>query len=97
MVKTKEEKNRYINEWKKQNKDRLYIIVPKGKKEHWKEYANNNNLSLSQLVSIAIDNYIEQQEQEQHNITEQEDVLQEHNNTTSNNRTSLHNGITYNR
>lgn len=50
----------YKNEFNKLNYDRLNIIVPKGKKEVIKYYANKTGQSLNSFVIEAIEKRIDE-------------------------------------
>ena len=47
----------YMNEYNRNNYDRLNLTIPKGQKNYYKNIAAKCNLSLSQLFMDAIDEY----------------------------------------
>lgn len=49
------DQNKYVNEFKKQNYDRITILVPKGKKAELQDYAKCNDISLSRLIMLALE------------------------------------------
>ncbi len=63
MIMSKKEKQKYINDWKKENQDRVTFMVEKGKKDYYKAIAKEKGLSLNQFVIQAIENYIIQEPQ----------------------------------
>lgn len=48
----------YINDWKRQNNDRISVLTEKGKKDLIKEHASNQGESLNAFINRAIDNQI---------------------------------------
>lgn len=49
------DQNKYINEFKRKNLDRIPIEVPKGKREILKKIAIDHNTSVNQLVIGAVE------------------------------------------
>lgn len=43
------------NEFSKQNYDRISVVIPKGKKDTIKEYANRKGMSLNEYIQKAIE------------------------------------------
>ena len=60
--KPKFDKNKYVQEYHKQNYDRLEIILPKGKKATIKNVAKMSNESVNSLVNRAIDEELKKNE-----------------------------------
>lgn len=56
-------KTEYKNQWLKENSDRIYLIVPKGKKEKIKKIAEKNGESLNGFINRIINESIEREEQ----------------------------------
>lgn len=50
------DKVKYDNEYIKNNYDRLTITLPKGKKELYKQKAEKRNMSLTQLITLLLEN-----------------------------------------
>lgn len=50
----------YNNEYTRKNKDRFYLVMPKGKKGYYNQYAEEQGLSLTQFILMAVDSWIEQ-------------------------------------
>ena len=48
----------YINEYTKNNYEKATILFKKGQKDHYKEIAAQNKISLSALIINALDYYI---------------------------------------
>ena len=48
----------YINEYQKNNYDRINIIMQKGMKDIYKEYANKQGFNLSEFFVTAANFYI---------------------------------------
>ena len=46
----------YINNFNRQNYDRITIMLPKGKKEHIKQIASQNGESINSLVNKLLQN-----------------------------------------
>lgn len=53
------DQNSYVNQYKRDNYDRVSILVPKGTKEIWKNYATLHGLTLAELLRRAMDQYME--------------------------------------
>lgn len=51
--------NKYTNDYKKLNYDRLNFLMPKGTKERIKTVADSLGITSSELVRNAINEYIE--------------------------------------
>lgn len=49
------DQNQYINEYKRENYDRLSILIPKGRKKDIKTIADSKGVSVSQLVVEALE------------------------------------------
>lgn len=45
---------KYINQYNKENYDRIYLMVPKGKKEAIKAKAKAAGKSINEYINIAI-------------------------------------------
>jgi len=54
----KKEAFKYINEYQKEKYDRITVLVDKGKKDVYKEAAENEGLSLSAFVMKCVDEKI---------------------------------------
>ena len=54
----KANKHEYIREYNKTAYDRINVMVPKGTRQPFKDYAAAHNLSLAGLVVIAIEEYM---------------------------------------
>lgn len=48
----------YVNNFTRENYDRISVNVPKGKKAELQEFAERQGLSLNGLIQIALDEYI---------------------------------------
>lgn len=51
------DKNKYETEYKRQNYDRLTVMVPKGKGDILKEYAMVRGTTVSKLIVEALEMY----------------------------------------
>ena len=51
------DQNKYINEFIKENYDRVVVKVPKGKLQELKEYAAARDLSVNKLIIRALEEY----------------------------------------
>ena len=51
------------NKYKKENYDQIAVVVPKGKKEKYKEYADYMDVSLNAFIVDSIESAIEEIEQ----------------------------------
>lgn len=49
------DKNKYKNDFEKANYERLVVKIPKGKKAELSDYAKCNDVSLSKLVMLALE------------------------------------------
>lgn len=49
------DKVKYDNEFNKQNYDSILLRVPKGKKAELQDYAKCNDISLSRLIMLALE------------------------------------------
>ena len=56
----KKERQKYINQWQKEKKDRIQFLVAKGKKDIYQRKAAENNLSLGKWIESCLDNQIDQ-------------------------------------
>ena len=46
------------NTWKKENCDRISILVDKGRKDYYKQAANDMGLNFKQFIVLSMDEYI---------------------------------------
>ena len=51
-------KTDYKNQWQTENKDRINLVVPKGKKDIIKKFADEQGKSVNKFVNEAIDEKI---------------------------------------
>ena len=51
--------NKQINDWKKENRERINMLFPKGTKEKIKAVADPAGLSISEFVTLAINEKLE--------------------------------------
>lgn len=51
-------KNEYDANYKKEHYNNLQIYLPKGSKQFLKDYANGNGITVSKLVTNAIESYL---------------------------------------
>lgn len=58
-MKNYESNTQYKNEFNRQNYDQIVLMIPKGKKEIWKEEAKKQNMSLNAFVQEAVKFYLE--------------------------------------
>lgn len=49
------DKQRYDNEYKKYNYDKILFEVPKGKRQILKDYAKKNGISVKEMIVTAIE------------------------------------------
>lgn len=49
------DKQRYDNEYKKYNYDKILFEVPKGKRQVLKDYAKKNGISVKEMIVTAIE------------------------------------------
>lgn len=56
----KKERQKYINQWQKEKKDRIQFLVAKGKKDVYQQHAAENNLSLGKWIENTLDQSIDQ-------------------------------------
>lgn len=59
MRKIPEDRAKYIEDWTKENRDRILLRIPKGKKLIIKGYSDALNMSSTRFINQAIDEYIE--------------------------------------
>ncbi len=52
-------KTDYKNQWLNENKERINLVVAKGKKEIIKEHADSQNESVNSFINRAIDETVE--------------------------------------
>lgn len=50
------------NEYNRMNYDRIGLMLPKGSKDRLQEFAKAHGMSLNQLFSVAVDEYIKARE-----------------------------------
>lgn len=43
--------------WNNDNYDRIYVYIPKGNKDAYKEYAEQHGMSLNALIQTALEQY----------------------------------------
>lgn len=48
------DQNKYVQEYNKENYDRIVLTVHKGKKQELKEFAKTQDLSVSELIRRAL-------------------------------------------
>ena len=48
------DKIKYNNEYKKNNYDRITVLMPKGKKEKLQKYCNSRGISVSGLINELV-------------------------------------------
>lgn len=56
----KKERQKYINQWQKEKKDRIQFLVAKGKKDIYQKQAAKDNLSLGKWIESCLDQKIDQ-------------------------------------
>ncbi len=49
----------YFNDYNRKNYDRVTIMVPKGEREKWKALAQQEGISLAELIRRAVADYFE--------------------------------------
>ena len=54
-------KTDYKNKWQAEKCDRISLVVPKGKKEQIKAFAENKGESLNGFINRAVDETIERE------------------------------------
>lgn len=53
------EKIKYNNQYNKENYDKITILVPRGEKDEWKAFAQQNGISLTEMIRRAVADYFE--------------------------------------
>lgn len=59
MAKYTAAQNKATQKYISNNYDQISIRIPKGKRNHYKEYASSKGLSLNQLIVLLLDKEIE--------------------------------------
>lgn len=54
---TSEAQIRAVRKWEKENAERLTLSLRKGTKERWKQLAAAKNMSLTGMISRAVEEY----------------------------------------
>ena len=54
-----------VNKYMRENYDRVNIMVPKGRREVWKEFAAKHGLSMNALVNQSVEEKIESDSENQ--------------------------------
>lgn len=50
---------KYNNDYNRANYDKITIMVPKGEKDNWKALAEENGISMTELIRRAVADYSE--------------------------------------
>jgi len=51
------DQNQYINDWKRQNREKICAELPKGKRQLVKDCAKKKGMSVSRFIVEALENY----------------------------------------
>lgn len=62
--KDKKVRSKKQNEWIDKNRDKINLLVPKGRKEVIKQYAKSNNMNVTQFIVQLIENELSKNEKE---------------------------------
>lgn len=51
------DQNQYVNDFKRQNYDKVLILLPKGRKQDLKAYADTHGKSMTQIIIESLESH----------------------------------------